>query len=309
MDPESDPPFMNKLVVAIRRQIELNKTKNMLYARLGQVIEIDPTFLVVLEELVAKDAETMSDLALQDAVSFASKTLINRLYSINQFLQIEEEKAHDLESIYLHTWKKIIATKDIHSTLKNYHYPALARWIASLYPKHFVKRLQWLPTVGHLVCGEYSPEFQIELLRIDLRALKQPLLDIGCGTSAGLVRYLRALGIEAHGFDRHIEEGGPHLQQSDWFDYRFEPYAWGTITSNMAFTNHFLYAYHHDNTQLCLYARKFNEIIESLMIGGSFHYAPSISFIEHSLEASKYQVERFAVVKDISMTRIRKVAK
>ncbi len=299
---------MNKLDVALQRQIDLNKSKNMLYTHLDQTIEIDPDFLAVLEELCSKDGENFPETTLQNAVSFTSKVLLKRLYSANQFLQIDEKKMHDLERIYRHTWKKILKTKNIYSSLKNYHYPALTRWIAGLYPESFVEQLKSTPVVGHVFCEEYSPELQIRLLRIDLRTFKQPLLDVGCGSSAGLVRYLRMFQVEAYGFDRHIEKGETYLQQSDWFNYRFEPGAWGTITSNMAFTNHFIYVYHHDKTQLSLYERKFYEILESLVVGGSFRYAPSVPFIEQNLEVSKYQVERFAVVKDISMTRITKVA-
>jgi len=298
---------MNRIDRALQRQIDLNKTKNLLYAQLGQIIEIDPDFLAALEELLTSDGEAFSELVLQETVSFASRTLLKRLYSINQFLRIDEQKVHMLESIYLRTWKRIVKTKNIHATLKDYHYPELTHWIAGLYPQSFLKHLESSPTIGHVVCEEYSPQLQIDLLRIGIQTLKQPLLDIGCGNTAGLVRHLRALQIESYGIDRRIEKREAYLQQIDWFDYCFEPDTWGTITSNMAFTNHFLYAYHHDSTQLELYLRKFNEITESLMIGGSFHCAPSVPFVEQRLETDKYRVERFAVVKDVSMTRIIKV--
>jgi len=295
---------LSRLDDALQRQIDLNQTRNVLHTRLGQTIEIDPEFLAVLEELCAKDGQAFSEAALQDAISFASKTLMKRMISINQFLQIDDEKTHDLENIYLHTWKRIIKTRDIPSTLRNHHYPALTRWMSGLYPEHFIEQLKSSPAIGHVVCEEYSAELQARLLGIDIQTFKQPLLDIGCGNSAGFVRYLRTFQKQAYGFDRRIENEESFLQQSNWLDYRFEPGAWGTIVSHMAFTNHFIHVFHHDKTQLNLYGRKFNEILGSLAAGGSFHYAPGLPFIEQGIDPEKYQVEQLVVIKGISTTRI-----
>lgn len=300
---------MDKLDKALQQQIDLNKTKNILYAQLGEIIEIAPDFLAALEELLAGDKTAFSESELQDAISFASGILLQRLYFVNQFLQIDEQKKHSLESIYLHTWQRIVETKNIQAALKDYHYPALTNWITSLYPQSFLKDLRELPTIGHIVCEEYSPQLQIELLRLDVQTLKLPLLDIGCGSAAGLTRYLRALGIEAYGVDRHIEKEETYLQQMNWKDYGFEPDTWGTIVSHMAFTNHLLYIRNHDHPQLEPYLQKFKEIIESLSVGGRFHYAPSVPFIEELLETNRYRVERFEVVKAIHMARIIKIAK
>jgi hypothetical protein len=300
---------MDKLDKALQQQIDLNKTKNMLYSQLGEIIEIDPDFLAALEELIAGDQREFSERELQDAISFASGMLLKRLYFVNQFLQIDEQKKHTLESIYLHTWQRIVETKDIQPALKEYHYPELTNWIASLYPPSFLEPLREGPTIGQIVCEEYSPHVQIDLLRLDVRALKQPLLDIGCGSTAGLTRYLRTLGIQAYGIDRHIEKKETYLQQTSWMDYEFKPDTWGTIISNMAFTNHLLYVKNHDRAQLKLYLQKFKQIIESLMVGGRVHYAPNVSFIEERLDVSRYRAERFEVVREIHMTRIMKIAK
>jgi len=300
---------MDKIEKALQQQLDLNKSKNMLYARLGQIIEIDPGFLAALEELLPGDKKTFSEPALQNAISSASGMLLERLYSVNQFLQIDERKKHRLEGIYLHTWQRIVETGNIQATLMDIHYPALTQWIAGLYPLSFLEPLRDLPTLGHIVCEEYSPQLQIDLLRLDVQTLRQPLLDIGCGSMAGLVRHLRTLEIKAYGVDRQVGKAEPYLQQMDWIDYRFEPDTWGTIVSNMAFTNHLIYAKNHNHAQLELYLQKFKEIIGSLVAGGSFHYAPGIPFVEERLDANMYRVERFDVIKEICMTRIMKLAK
>jgi hypothetical protein len=235
--------------------------------------------------------------------------LIKRLYFINQFIQISEQKRRGLESIYRHTWQRIVETKSIQAILKDYHYPHLTNWIASLYPQSFLKHLRDLPTIGHIVCEEYSPQLQIDLLRLDVQTLRQPLLDIGCGSRAGLTRHLRALGIDAYGIDRQIEQGETYLQQTDWLDYELDPDTWGTIVSNMAFTNHLHYVGCHNPAQLELYLQKFKEMIEALTIGGSFHYAPSVPLVEERLDPTVYRVECFEAVGEIHMTRITKIAK
>ena len=55
------------------------------------------------------------------------------------------------------------------------------------------------------VCGEYSPEFQADVLDIPLAELMEPVLDLGCGKSGLLVNRLNAAGIQAVGVDRVVE--------------------------------------------------------------------------------------------------------
>ena len=72
---------------------------------------------------------------------------------------------------------------------------------------------------------------------------------------------MRSLGIAAFGFDRQLEIQEPHIEQRDWFDYPFEAGKWGSIVSNMAFTNHLNYAYLHDVSQLEQYLLKMKDIL------------------------------------------------
>jgi hypothetical protein len=66
------------------------------------------------------------------------------------------------------------------------------------------------------VSAEYSPELQLSILGLELRDLTEPILDLGCGARAELVRYLRARGKRAVGIDRHLstEDGA---RRADWF--------------------------------------------------------------------------------------------
>lgn len=298
----------NPIEKSIQQQIEANQSKNLLYEHFSEIIEVEPDFLAALEKYLGHNEQALSEHARQELVSFAAETLLKRLFAINQFLRVEPQKAKELENIYSSTWEEMQKTRDIETTLKEVHYPALSHWIADLYPGEFVERLKVVPQVGHVVCAEYSAQLQVDLLKLDIGSLKQPILDAGCGGGANLVRYLGSLGLEAYGIDRVLLKPEKYLQQTDWFDYSFAPHTWGTIVSNMAFSNHLLYTYRHDSGQLGPYLRKFIEILESLLPGGSFHYAPGIPFIEQRLDTTKYQVEQRQVVGDIFATRITKVS-
>lgn len=298
---------MHRIRESIQQQLQVNQAKNMLYGRLDRIMEIDPEFLAALEELVAHDDAPLGPEALQEAVSFASKALLKRIHAVNQFVRADRKQLARLESIYLRTWKRIVKTRDIQATLMDYHYPALSRWLADLYPEQFRAPLRARPTVGRVVCEEYSPQLQIDLLRLAPLTLKQPILDVGCGSKAALVRYLRSLGLEASGIDRDIEQAEPYLQPTDWFDLPFVPNSWGTIVSNMSFSNHLSYARRYDPVLAKSYLAKFDEILTSLVPGGTFAFAPGITGIERRLPAA-YRVKQIPFVKGINCTRITRLA-
>ena len=155
--------------------------------------------------------------------------------------------------------------------------------------------------------GEYSAALQVELLGIDTADVTQPILDIGCGGQANLVTYFRSRGLEAFGIDRHLEIQKPYLDQVDWFSYHFEPGKWGTIVAHMSFTNHLNYAYLNDISQLEHYLLKMKEILESLSINGSFHYTPSLPFIEDKISTAIYIVQSEPKFGDLLVSKIMRI--
>lgn len=298
---------MNRLHTSIHRQMELNQAKNLLFDHLAQIIDLEPGFLAALEQLIAEGGQDLSEAALQELVVFAAHTLVKRIYSFNQYLQIDQNKIHLLEGIYLHTWQRIVMTKDIPFVLRRYHYPQLSRWIADLYPHGFLEILKSRPVVGKVVYQEYSVQMQLDLLKIELAFLKEPLIDIGCGSNGALVAYMRRLGLDAYGIDRNLTHQQDYLQKIDWFDYSFSPQTWGTVISHMAFTNHLSYAYQNDHRQLPAYAEKYKEIVCSLIPGGSFYYAPGAPFLEQDLDPAFYRVETNYLRGNVSACRITQV--
>lgn len=295
---------MQSIAVSIKQQLDVNKSKNLLFENVQQTMNVTPSFLAALEELLNSNLSDISEEVYSEFVSFAAKELVKRLFSINPYLRVGKEEVGNLEQIYRQTWQRIKKTRNIKTTLNEFHYPELSKWLAKLYPEEFQKFLKLSPGIGRVTYEEYSAEMQIELLGVDVAHIKQPIIDVGCGSQANLVRYFRLLGIEAYGIDRYLEIHEPYLTQVDWFDYCFESSRWGTIVSNMGFTNHLNYAYLHDFSQLEHYLLKMKEIVESLTTSGCFYYAPSLPFIEDKLSTKNYKVVRERKVNDTFVSMI-----
>lgn len=295
---------MQSIDVLIKQQLEVNKSKNLLFENVTQIMNVEPSFLAALEELLNSNIGDKSEEVHSEFISFAAKELVKRLYSINPYLRVSKVQVGNLEQIYRRTWQRMIKTGNIKTTLNEFHYPELSKWLATLYPEKFQQSLKFSSGIGRVTYEEYSAELQIELLGIDIAHIKQPVIDIGCGSQANLVRYLRSLDVEAYGIDRQLEIHEPYLNQVDWFDFYFEPNRWGTVISNMGFANHLNYAYLHDISQLEHYLLKMKEIIESLSASSYFYYAPSLPFVEDKLSAKSYKVERKQKISDIYVSII-----
>jgi len=299
---------MSSLQNSIEQQIESNASKNLLHDSVEQIIEIEPDFLAALEESLSTAPWIEAGRVPSNIVALAAQALVKKLYAVNQYLRVNQTSMEELENIYQGTWQVMLKTHDLESALRESHYPALSRWLASLYPEEFLEPLKEVPLVGHVVCEEYSAQLQMELFKLEVPGLKQPLLDIGCGSHANLVRHLRGLGLEAWGFDRALEAKEPYLEQADWLEMAFEPGRWGTILSNMAFSNHLNYIHRHDVAQLERYLLKMREILASLTVGGKFYYAPGLPFIENRLSARHYKVQRRPVMGETGLSVITRLA-
>ena len=94
----------------------------------------------------------------------------------------------------------------------------------------------------------------------------------------------------------------------DWFEYPFEDASWGTIISNMAFTNHLNYAYLYDASQYEKYLLKMRRIIESLTTNGRYHYAPGVPFVENNFDQKRYKVDRERTINDIFVSIVTKIS-
>ncbi len=142
--------------------------------------------------------------------------------------------------------------------------------------------------VIEVVCSEYSPGLQLELL--GLADIRGPVLDVGCGASRGLVAELNARGVAAEGIDR--------VHGDDWLTYAYGVDRWASVVSHHGFSLHFLHHHLRPGETALAYARVYMDILRSLQIGGVFAYAPGLPFLEAMLPAASYRVVRVPLPAD-----------
>jgi SAM-dependent methyltransferase len=155
-------------------------------------------------------------------------------------------------------------------------------------------------------CFYYGAEFQIALLGMDVSALEEPILDLGCGPDAALVEYLRSLGFEAFGVDRRIGRPGTYRVEADWSAFALRERSWGAVVSHMAFSNHFIRRHAERDGRDIDLALRYREILRSLRPGGTFYYAPSLPFIERYLDRGEYSVETRALAAGFGASAVRR---
>ncbi len=135
----------------------------------------------------------------------------------------------------------------------------------------------------------YSPAFILDILGADENSIKGKVLDIGCRKNADLVKYLRSKNIDAYGIDINVDEN-EYLENEDWLQKDFGDLEYDMIFSNIAFTKHFLLNHLSDGDEYIDYANTYMKILNSLKVGGTFHYAPALDFIEELLPEDKFFV-------------------
>jgi hypothetical protein len=297
--------FIRKLTDALHKQLRLNSEVNLLHPDVRQLLEMEPTFLAALEETLAAPKLHVPE---QHLAEVAATSMIERVHTINQFIQVDRRAKETLKGLYLRTWEIMLATNDIENSLRNFHFPLLAEWVDALYPESLKTALSSSFKIGKVSCQDYSADLQVGLLKLEMNDLKQPVLDIGCGKEAQLVEHLRSKNVEAFGVDRSVQRNRDYLMKKDWLETTFEVNRWGTVISHMAFSNHFIYIEKFDSRCVPLYLSKYHEILNSLQLKGSFVYTPGCLALERPVDRSRYSVERFPIGNGYGVTRVSKFA-
>ena len=282
----------------ISRQIHSNEDVNLFFRDLEQAITVDEDFKHKVLELKRQDETDIHKLAQTTA-----RAAITRFFSINQFIHPSLDDRKALEHIYYETYS-LLDEHNFEQAMHS-HFERLAAWIARLYPDRFVQLLNREPCIGGVIDNEYTVEFQSTVFGFDLDALQEPILDIGCGANACLVRELIRKHKSVIGIDRLIERPDERLIETDWFDFEFQREYWGTIIANMSFTNHLQYAVAQNTDDIRAYYLTYKSIIESLAAGGCFYYAPSVDFIEQRL-GPPYSCER-TLIHGVGVTKVTRI--
>ncbi len=218
----------------------------------------------------------------------------------NQFIALGPEELARVEllyDVYLDDVAAIVARprtleeidRRLRAAIRN-HLHALRDFVAALDAAHRNGPASLLDRP--VVCEEYAPRLQLAVLGLDPAEMLEPILDVGCGHDGALVRHLRALGLEAYGIDRLVGADQPELHEADWLAYPYGISRWGTVISHLAFAHHFLFQHHYRYGAPEVYARVYMAILNALLPGGAFYYAPGLPFIEDLLPAGAYSVRR-----------------
>jgi hypothetical protein len=283
----------------IDKQIESNQGKNLFLQQGVHLSFVDETIQALsnIEDL-APDMESV-------LVAYATQKTIEEFCRINQYYAFSSQARRQLKTIYRNLFANIKAKNLPINTISTNHYHALTNWLNNTNP--FAQQIYATSSsnLQPVPCAEYSAELQSQILQIT--APMQPVLDIGCGKQANFVAHLRQQHIEAYGIDRFAFESD-HLYTADWLEYDFGTEKWGTLISNLGFTNHFMHHHLRPDGNFMGYAQKYMSILKSLKIGGRFHYAPEIPFIETHLDRHTYRVDKIQMphtnIKATIITRI-----
>jgi hypothetical protein len=154
--------------------------------------------------------------------------------------------------------------------------------------------------------ASYSPELQLEVLGVALDTMREPVLDVGCGAEALLVRFLRTAGKVAHGVDA-LASGGELATRADWLAFDYGTARFGTIVSHLAFTLHFMHQEMKRSDLAFEYARAYMRIVRALAKGGAFAYIPGVPFIESLLAPREFQVLRVALAPGLATDEVKRV--
>lgn len=277
---------MKNLYQSIDKQIEFNKGKNLFLDKREKSLEFIKDTILSFKEI-----DNINEKQEESLIDYAANKALEEFYRINQYYYFDEEAKSELKSIYA---ELIIMAKSRllkPEKIAENHYNNLEKWLLknnSFAKEVYKNRSEQLEAV---VCSEYSYQLQLEILNLDFRDVKEPILDIGCGQNARLINYLRSLKYDAIGIDRS-EFDKPYLLNADWLKYDYGTYKWGTIVSNLGFSNHFVHNHLRNDSKAEDYAKTYMRILNSLKIGGSFHYAPGLEFIENYLDKNNFRLNK-----------------
>ena len=219
-----------------------------------------------------------------------SKSFLTNLVKGTEGRKVTKEDCNKILEIY----HKLI--ENISDYSKDYERIALEHFteVRNFINEYTTKQEQEVKNVDSKT--SYSPEFLLDILAVEEHELKGKSLDIGCGKEATLVNYLNQKGLDANGLDMECED-------------RYPESTYDLITSSLTFTKHFIEANQEEaNDQECIeYALSYMKILNSLKVGGKWHYVPSVTFIEELLPEDKFEVKNSFINDNIMRTVVKRI--
>jgi len=279
---------VKQFIQSIDEQIESNKGKNIFLEdpELFKFISNTVNAISYIDD-VDKDYENY-------LVNYTADKAIDEFCRINQYYSFDSKSKLELRKIYSTLFSELRNRKDNLEEISVKHYLRLKDWLQR--SNHFAEYLYSNDgqNVDPVPCFEYSPSLQMAILHLDVENLMQPVLDVGCGKHGNMVVYLSDRKIRACGIDR-TKFTNPDLITSDWLEYDYGVEKWGTVISNLGFSNHFNNHNLREDGNYIGYARTYMNILRSLKVGGCFHYVPNLPFMEKYLDESQFSVKTYSL--------------
>lgn len=279
---------LDRLKNIIDKQIEFNQDKNLF----GKDPEAFQFIHETVEGIAAVNGITPGTERM--IIEYTTDKAIEAFCRVNQYYSFHSTSKSDLKTIYTDLFNDIRTGDEVVGNISRRHYRKLKKWLAAQNP--FAEKIYENEDqkVSPVPCSEYSAQLQLDILRIDLDDLVEPVLDIGCGSQGHLVKCLMELGLEVHGIDRYRFHSA-NLETADWLEYEYESQKWGTIISHLGFSNHFVHHHLRADGNYIQYGKTYMRILQALKIGGSFYYTPELKFIEPLLDRNQFTIQHFEI--------------
>ncbi len=270
-------------------QIEFNQSKNLFHEKSGEILRFATSTVAAIQNI---DSIAPDDLNV--LIDYTIEKVLREFCRVNQYYSFRETDTADLKKMYWNLCRDIIEKKKTVEDISQIHYENLKVWLAKTNPFSREMYREKETVLEPVMCAEYSAILQKNILHLKEVPLLEPVLDIGCGQEGNLVKYLRENAFECYGIDRFAGQS-LFLEKADWlrFDYGIEK--WGTIVSNLGFSNHFIHNHLREDGNFIEYAKKYMDILKSLKAGGCFCYAPDLPFIEQYLDENIYSIKKYDI--------------
>jgi len=233
--------------VHIDQQIKHNESKNLYFENVENIFCFTPQTINYIHTISHINHDDQ-----QQLIQYIVQKVLQEFCRINQYISFTSRDKDSLSDIYCKLFDEINNNPE---TVASKHYQNIRKWLTNTNP--FLHELYSGKDIylQPVCCSQYSAQLQLELLHIDLAKISQPILDIGCGQQATLVHYLQKAGFEVHGIDRFCNNT-EITQNADWLEYNYKEKYWGTIISNLGFSNHFQNNHLRKDGDYITYARK-----------------------------------------------------
>lgn len=294
---------LTRLNAIAEQQFHENSHKN-LFCTKGSQLHFNRTTINEIK-LICEEVLNLSNEDKKVLLLNLSRRFVKTLYHTDPYINFSDKDNLIIEKIYSLLLRDITSELPI-DEIERRHFQRISMLVKKTNPAVYQINHNSNRDAQYFVCAEYTPEFQLNLLKIDSSFLVEPILDIGCGEHGCLVEYLRMQHLTVYGIDR-LQQNKDYYYNCDWLEFIYGHQKWGTIISHLSFSSHFLHHFLQNDGIDLLYAETYMKILKSLATGGRWIYIPSVPFMENLLPQSEYCINLTPVDKGFSKTVITKL--